>query len=143
LISESIQSNEKVKPKVRDERENNGGKRPGAGRIKGSLNKSTVEFRDYAKSYTNESIDRLVMIMRNSKDVWAVLAAIEHSTPCLRLYPLWFFSQGIFLIRIFRSDGVHHLDPLPGSILRWCQGCVAHDSQAAPGSPSQSGPCLG
>jgi hypothetical protein len=54
-----------------------GGERRGAGRPKGSLNKSTVEFRDYAKSFTNESIDRLVMIMRNHKDVWAVLAAIE------------------------------------------------------------------
>jgi hypothetical protein len=68
---------EKIKSKVTDGRKNNGGKRSGAGRIKGSLNKSTVEFRDYAKSFSNESIDRLVMIMRGHKDVWAVLAAIE------------------------------------------------------------------
>jgi hypothetical protein len=60
-----------------DKRVNNGGARRGSGRPKGSLNKTPPAVREYAKSFTNESIDRLVDLMRHSENEEVVLAAIE------------------------------------------------------------------
>lgn len=41
-----------------------GGKRPGAGRKKGSPNKVQPEVRELARQYTEDAIERLVKLMR-------------------------------------------------------------------------------
>jgi hypothetical protein len=45
-----------------------GGKMPGAGRPKGSKNKSTIEIKTIAQKHSKKAIDKLVELM-NSKDI--------------------------------------------------------------------------
>jgi uncharacterized MAPEG superfamily protein len=48
-----------------DKRKNNGGAREGAGRKPGISNKSTVEFRNYVRTFTREAANMFVAMMRN------------------------------------------------------------------------------
>jgi hypothetical protein len=48
-----------------DKRKNNGGARKGAGRKPGGSNRSTAEFRNYARTFTPEAVDMFVAVMRD------------------------------------------------------------------------------
>ena len=52
-----------------------GGKRPGSGRKKGSLNKNTVEIKTIAQSYGEEAVKRLVEIMKDAETPPATVVA--------------------------------------------------------------------
>ena len=52
-----------------------GGRREGAGRPKGSLNKATADIRDAAQVYTQEALDTLAEVMRNGDSAAARVAA--------------------------------------------------------------------
>src|SRR3954454_15888283 len=52
-----------------------GGKRPGAGRPKGSTNKANRELREIAQAYTAEAVETLAQIMRMAESDTARLAA--------------------------------------------------------------------
>lgn len=54
-----------------------GGKRPGAGRPKGSLNKATADIREAAQVYTGEALEKLAEIMRAGESEAARVAAIR------------------------------------------------------------------
>lgn len=54
-----------------------GGKRPGAGRPRGSLNKATADIRAAAQVYTDEALSQLATIMRGSDSDAARVAAIK------------------------------------------------------------------
>jgi hypothetical protein len=45
----------------------NGGARPGAGRPKGSVNRATLEFRNYVREHTDRAVDLYVQVMDNTK----------------------------------------------------------------------------
>jgi cellobiose-specific phosphotransferase system component IIA len=47
------------------EKKQRGGKRPGSGRKKGSLNKVTVNLKQKAGEYTEEALNVLAEVMRN------------------------------------------------------------------------------
>jgi hypothetical protein len=57
----------------------NGGARPGAGRPKGSCNKSTLEFRNYVRESTERAVDLHVEVMDN-KNEWTSSTAICSAT---------------------------------------------------------------
>lgn len=52
-----------------------GGKREGAGRPKGSLNKATASIRDAAVVYTQEALETLAEVMRSGDSAAARVAA--------------------------------------------------------------------
>lgn len=52
-----------------------GGRREGAGRPKGSLNKATASIRDAAQAYTDEALQTLATVMREGDSAAARVAA--------------------------------------------------------------------
>ena len=52
-----------------------GGKREGAGRPKGAVNKATADIRDAAQEFTTEALQTLAQVMRNSESDAARVAA--------------------------------------------------------------------
>lgn len=54
-----------------------GGKRPGAGRPKGSRSKSTAELMLAAKKYTEEALETFASVMRNGESEAARVAAAD------------------------------------------------------------------
>src|SRR4051812_45456212 len=52
-----------------------GGKRPGAGRPQGSINKATRELREIAQGYTVEAIETLAHLMRAAESEATRLSA--------------------------------------------------------------------
>lgn len=52
-----------------------GGRREGAGRPKGSLNKATASIRDAAQAYTDEALRTLATVMREGDSAAARVAA--------------------------------------------------------------------
>lgn len=51
--------------KNQDQSRSHGGKRPGAGRRVGAVNKATAPIREIAKQYSLEAIDALVRVLRD------------------------------------------------------------------------------
>lgn len=56
-----------------------GGKRPGAGRPKGSPNKATASIRDAAREYTQEALAALVGVLRNDSEPAAARVSAANS----------------------------------------------------------------
>lgn len=56
-----------------------GGKRPGAGRPRGSATKVGTDLRTAAQQYTNEALDTLVQVMRNPAETGTARAAAANA----------------------------------------------------------------
>jgi hypothetical protein len=54
-----------------------GGRRPGAGRRKGSRNKATADVMAAAQVYTTEALETLARIMRSGESEAAIVAAAD------------------------------------------------------------------
>lgn len=52
-----------------------GGKREGAGRPKGAVNKATADIREAAQEYSQEALDTLAKVMRDGDSAAAKVAA--------------------------------------------------------------------
>ncbi len=93
----------------------NGGKRDGAGRKQGSINKVKLELREAAKAYTQQALDTLVKIMGdNSMPAAARISAANilldrgHGKPSQALDVAHSGDINHLIVRWTESDGDGH-----------------------------------